>query len=52
MKRRQGRRGKQILDDLMERRGYWQLKNKALSRTLWRTRFRRGYGSVVRQNAQ
>jgi hypothetical protein len=39
MTRRQGRRGKQILEDLMERRGYWKLKEKALSRTLWRTRF-------------
>jgi hypothetical protein len=34
-----GRRHKQLLDDLKERRGYWKLKEEALSCTLWRTRF-------------
>jgi hypothetical protein len=43
---RRGRRRKQLLDDLKETR-YW-MKEKALYRTLWRTRFERGYGPVVR----
>jgi hypothetical protein len=41
---RQGRRCKQLLDDLMEKREYFKLKDEALDHTLWRTRFRRGYG--------
>jgi hypothetical protein len=49
---RGGRRRKQLLDDLMETRGYWKLKEEALDRTLWRTRFGRGYGSVARQTAE
>jgi len=31
----QGRRHKQILDDLNENRGYWKLKEEALDRTLF-----------------
>jgi hypothetical protein len=27
----------------------WKLKEETLDRTLWRTRFERGYGPVVRQ---
>jgi hypothetical protein len=46
---RRGRRRKQQLGDLQETRGYWKLKEEALARTLWRTRFRKGYGPVVRQ---
>jgi hypothetical protein len=46
---RRGRRRKQLLDDLKEKRGYHKLKEEALDRTLWRTRFGRGYGPVVRQ---
>jgi hypothetical protein len=46
---RRGRRRKQLLDDLKEKRRYWKLKEEALDRTLWRTRFGRGYGPVVRQ---
>jgi hypothetical protein len=46
---RRGKRRKQLLDDLKEKRGYWKLKEEALDLTLWRTRFGRGYGSVVRQ---
>jgi len=37
--RRWGRRGKQLLYNLKEMRGYWKLKEEALYRTLWRTRF-------------
>jgi hypothetical protein len=47
---RRGRRRKQLLDDLEEKRRYWKLKEEALDRTIWRTRFGRGYGPVVRQD--
>ena len=46
---RQGRRRRKLLDDLKERRGYSHLKKNALDRTMWRARFRRGFGPVVRQ---
>jgi hypothetical protein len=36
---KQGRRCKQILDDLLGKRGYCKLKDEALDRTLWRTGF-------------
>jgi hypothetical protein len=49
VKGRRGRRRRQLLEDLKERRGYWKLKAEALDRTLWRTRFGRGCGPVVRQ---
>jgi len=39
------------VDDLKEKRGYWKSKEEALDRTLWRTRFGRDYGPVVRQTA-
>jgi hypothetical protein len=52
MTRRRGRRRKQLLDDLKEKRRYWTLKEEALDRTVWRTRFGRGYGPVVRQTAE
>jgi hypothetical protein len=40
---RRGRRRKQLLDGLKEKGRYWKLKEEALDRTLWRTRFGRGY---------
>jgi hypothetical protein len=46
---RQGRRPKQLLDDLKKMRGYWKLTEESLDCTLWKTRFGRGYGPVVRQ---
>jgi hypothetical protein len=49
---RRGRRRRKLLDDLKERRGYSHLKEKALDRTMWRVRFRRGFGPVVRQTAK
>jgi hypothetical protein len=49
---RRGRRRNQLLDDLKEKKRYWKLKEEALDRTLWRTRFGRGYGPVVRQTAE
>jgi hypothetical protein len=42
-------RCKQLLEDLKEKRGYCKFKEEALDRTLWRTRFARGYVSVVGQ---
>jgi hypothetical protein len=45
---RRGRRRKRLVDVLKEMRGYWKLKEEALARTLWRTRFGRGSGRVVR----
>jgi hypothetical protein len=49
---RRGRRRKQLLDDLKEKKRYWKLKEAALDRTLWRTRFGRGYGPIVRQTTE
>jgi hypothetical protein len=49
---RQGRRRRKLLDDLKERRGYFHLKEKALDRTIWRARFGRGFGPVVRQTTK
>jgi len=46
---RRGRRSKQLVDDLKERRGYSKLKGEALDRTPWRTRFGRDCGAVLRQ---
>jgi hypothetical protein len=37
---------------LKEKRIHWKLKEEALDRTQWRTRFGRGYGPVVRQTAE
>ena len=50
--RRRGRRRRKLLDDLKDRRGYSHLKEEALDRTMWRNRFRRGFGPVVRQNTE
>jgi hypothetical protein len=49
---RQGRRCRKLLDDLKERRGYSHLKEEALYRTMWRARFGRGFGPVVRQTTK
>jgi hypothetical protein len=46
-----GRRGKslkQLLGDLKGTTEYWKLEEKALDRTLWKTRLGRGFGPVVR----
>ena len=50
--RRRGRRRTKLLDDLKDRRGYSHLKAEALDRTMWRNRFGRGFGPVVRQNTE
>ena len=50
--RRRGRRRKKLLDDLKDRRGYSYWKQEALDRTMWRDRFGRGFGPVVRQTTE
>jgi hypothetical protein len=45
--RRRGRRRKQLLDDLGDRKGYSYLKEEALDRIKWKNRFGRGCGPVV-----
>ena len=47
---RRGRRRKQQLDELKDRSRYGKLKE--VDRSLWRTRFGRGYGPTVRQTAE
>jgi hypothetical protein len=49
---RQGRRRRKVLDGLKERRRYSHLKEEALDRTMWRARFGRGFGPVVRQTTK
>jgi hypothetical protein len=41
------RRKQQVMDSLKQKRRYWKLKEEALDRTVWRTRFGRGYAPVV-----
>ena len=45
---RRGRRRRKLLDDLDEMRGYSNLKEEALDRTIWRAYF----GPVVRQSTK
>ena len=49
---RRRKRRRKLLDDLKVRRGYSHLNKEALDRTMWRARFGRGFGPVVRQTAQ
>jgi hypothetical protein len=46
MTARRTRRRKQLLGELKEKRGYWQLKEETIDRTLWRTHFGRGHGDI------
>jgi hypothetical protein len=46
---REGRRRNQLPDDLKEKSGHRKLKEEALDRTLWRTRYGKRYGSLVIQ---
>jgi hypothetical protein len=46
---RRGRRRRKLLDDLKKRRGYFHLNEEALESTIWRARFLKGFGPVVRQ---
>jgi hypothetical protein len=50
--RRQGRRHRKLSDDLKKRRGYSHLKEEVLDRTMWRARFGRSFGPVVRQTTK
>jgi hypothetical protein len=49
---RRGRRRRELLNDLKERRGYFHLKEEALDRPRWRARFGRGLVPVVRQTTK
>jgi hypothetical protein len=49
---RRGRRSRTLLEELKERRVYSHLKEEVLDRTMWRARFGRDFGSVVRQTAK
>jgi hypothetical protein len=49
VKGKRGRRRYQLLDDLKEKRGHWQLKQDGLDRNVWRNRFGIGCGPVVRE---
>jgi hypothetical protein len=49
---RRGRRRRKLLDYLKEKRGYSHLKEEALDSNMWRARFGRGSGPVVRQTAE
>ena len=49
---RQGIRRKKLLDDLKERKGYSHLKEESVGRSMWRARFGRGFGPVVRQTTK
>ena len=49
---RRGRRRRKLLGDLKERTGYSHLKTEAVYRTMWRARFGRGFGPVVRQTSK
>jgi hypothetical protein len=46
---KRGRRRKRLLDGLKRKRAYCKLTEEALDRTLWRTRFGKGHGPLVRQ---
>ena len=52
MTERQGRRRRKLLDDLKERREHSHLKEEALDHTMWRARFGRDFGPVVRQTTK
>jgi len=52
VKRRRGRRGRKLLDDLKDRRGYCHLKEEALDSTIWRNRLRESFEPVVIQNTE
>jgi hypothetical protein len=49
---RRRRRRRKLLDDLKEGRGYSRMKEEALDRTMWRARFGRGFGPIVRQTTK
>jgi len=46
---RQGRKCQQLFYDLNEKREFYKLKEEALDRALWRTRFEIRYGPALGQ---
>ena len=48
---RRGRKRRKLLDDLKEKRDF-HLKEEDLDSTMWRARFGRGFGLVVRQTTK
>ena len=50
--RRQGRRRKQLPDELKEIRGFSKWKSGSTTSQSCRTRFERGHGPVVRRSAE
>lgn len=48
----QGRRSKQLMDNLQKRRGCWKMKEEAVARTQWENRFGRGSGPGARQTTE
>jgi len=52
VKGRRGRRLRKLLDVLKARKGCSHLKEEAVDRTMWRARFGRGFGPVVRQTTK
>jgi len=52
MRRRRGRRHKQLLGDFKENRIYWKWQDVALDCTVWRASFGRGCGPVIRQDSR
>jgi len=49
VRRRRGRKYKELQDNLKEKRRYWILKKEILDHTAGRTRFGIGCGPVIRQ---
>ena len=49
---KRGRRRKQLLDNLKEKRRSWKFKGEALDRTLWGTRFGRVCGPVAKHTRE
>jgi len=49
---RRGRKHKLLLDEIKGKKGYWKLKEETLDLILWRTRFGRICGLVVRLRIQ
>ena len=52
VRERRGRRRRKLLHDYKERRGYSHLKEEAVNRNMWRARFGRVFGPVVRQTTK
>jgi hypothetical protein len=52
VKGRRGKRRRKLLGELKERREYSYMKEEALDRDMWRPRFGRGFGPVVRQTTK